>query len=247
VDSFEYLTGGDCATVAIQYSYLPSWISYLVDQSKAREAGRALFDDVYGRWSQLPSGQRPRLLVAGESLGSFGGEAAFSGEHSLRNLTAGTLFAGPPNFNTLFREFSDHRDPGSPEVQPVYQDGRIVRFANDASATVPPNGQPWEGSRVLYMMHPSDPIVWWSPHLVFSEPDWIGETPGKDVLEGMFWMPFVTFWQVTADLPFATGVPAGHGHTYTSEYVDGWNEVMQPAGITSQELTSLRKIIATDG
>src|SRR5215470_15676909 len=43
-DSFEYLTGGDSAIVAIQYSYLPSWISYLVDQSKAREAGRALFD-----------------------------------------------------------------------------------------------------------------------------------------------------------------------------------------------------------
>src|SRR5215470_6242181 len=35
VDSFEYLSGGDCATVAIQYSYLPSWISYLVDKSKA--------------------------------------------------------------------------------------------------------------------------------------------------------------------------------------------------------------------
>ena len=38
-DSFEYLSGGDAATVAIQYSYLPSWISYLVDQSKARDAG----------------------------------------------------------------------------------------------------------------------------------------------------------------------------------------------------------------
>jgi uncharacterized membrane protein len=246
VDSFEYLTGGDCATVAMQYSYLPSWISYLVDQSKAREAGRALFDKVYGQWSQLPLDRRPRLLVAGESLGSFGGEAAFSGEQSLRNLTAGTLFAGPPNFNTLFREFSDHRDPGSPEVQPVYQDGRIVRFANDASGTIPPNGRPWEGSRILYMMHPSDPIVWWSPHLIFSEPDWIGESPGRDVLEGMFWMPFVTFWQVTADLPFATGVPAGHGHKYTSEYVDGWNAVMRPPGITAAELADLRKVIASD-
>jgi uncharacterized membrane protein len=62
----------------------------------------------------------------------------------------------------------------------------------------------------------------------------------------MFWMPFVTFWQVTADLPFATGVPGGHGHTYTSEYVDGFNAVIQPAGITPQDLTSLRKIIAGD-
>jgi uncharacterized membrane protein len=247
VDSFEYLTGGDCATVAIQYSYLPSWVSYLVDQSKAREAGRALFDAVYGAWSDSPQGQRPRLFVAGESLGSFGGETAFSGEHSLANLTSGALFAGPPNFNTLFREFTDHRDAGSPEMQPVYQDGRIVRFASDVSTDIPPDGQPWTGSRVLYMMHPSDPIVWWSPHLIFSQPDWIGEgTSGTDVLRGMFWLPFVTFWQVTADLPFATGVPAGHGHKYTSEYVDGWNTVLRPAGVTSGELASLRKTIAAD-
>jgi uncharacterized membrane protein len=246
VDSFEYLTGGDAATVAIQYSYLPSWISYLVDQSKAREAGRALFDAVYGAWSKLPQDQRPRLFVAGESLGSFGGEAAFSGENGMANTTDGVLFAGPPNFNTLFREFSDHRDAGSPEIQPVYQDGRIVRFANDPTTAIPPSGQPWEGSRVLYMMHPSDPIVWWSPHLIFSEPDWISEPHGQDVLKAMFWMPFVTFWQVTADLPFATGVPAGHGHKYTSEYVDGWNTVMRPAGITSEDLATLRKIIADD-
>jgi uncharacterized membrane protein len=244
VDSFEYLSGGDAATVAIQYSYLPSWISYLVDQSKAREAGRALFDAVYGAWSHLPQDQRPRLYVAGESLGSFGGETAFSGEQGLANTTDGALFAGPPNFNTLFREFTDHRDAGSPEVQPIYQDGRIVRFADDATTAIPPDGQSWSGTRVLYMMHPSDPIVWWSPHLIFSEPDWISEPAGQDVLGGMLWMPFVTFWQVTADLPFATGVPAGHGHKYTSEYVDGFNAIMRPAGVTPEELTELRKIIA---
>jgi uncharacterized membrane protein len=244
VDTFEYLSGGNCATVAIQYSYLPSWVSYLVDQSKALAAGQALFDAVYGAWAKLPADQRPRLYVAGESLGSFGGEAAFTGENDLANRTNGVLFAGPPNFNTLFREFTDHRDPGSPEVQPVYQDGRIVRFANDATAAIPPQGQPWDGTRVLYLMHPSDPIVWWSPHLIFSEPDWISEPPGSDVLKGMFWMPFITFWQVTADLPFATGVPDGHGHRYSAEYVDGWNAIMQPAGITSQDLASLREIIS---
>lgn len=246
VDSFEYLTGGNCATVAIQYSYLPSWISYLVDKSKAGEAGRDLFDAVYGAWSRLPQGHRPRLFVAGESLGVFGGESAFTGENGISNLTSGALFAGPPNFSTLFREFSDHRDPGSPEVQPVYRDGRTVRFANNVAAGIPPAGQPWEGSRVLYMQHPSDPIVWWSPHLIFNPPDWIGEQPGSDVLRGMFWLPFITFWQVTADLPFSTGVPAGHGHTYTSEYVDGWNAVLRPAGITAQQLTRLRTIITPD-
>ena len=247
VDTFEYLSGGDCATVAIQYSYLPSWISYLVDQSKALAAGRALFDAVYGTWAKLAPAHRPRLFVSGESLGSFGGEAAFTGENDLANRTSGALFAGPPNFNALFRQFSDHRDPGSPEVQPVYQDGRIVRFANDPTTAIPPQGQPWEGSRILYMLHPSDPIVWWSPHLIWSEPDWISQTPGKDVLKSIIWLPFLTFWQVTADLPFSTGVPGGHGHTYTAEYVNGWNAVMRPSGITAQDLASLRKIIANGG
>jgi len=244
VDTVEYLSGGDCATVAIQYSYLPSWISYLVDQSKALAAAQALFDAVYGVWAKMPPDHRPKLFVAGESLGSFGAEAAFTGENDLANRTNGALFAGPPNFNTLWQEFTGNRQAGSPEIQPIYQNGRIVRFANDPTTSIPPSGQPWNGTRVLYMQHPSDPIVWWSPHLIFSEPDWISERPGKDVLKGMFWMPFITFWQVTADLPFATGVPDGHGHRYSAEYVDGWNAVMQPAGFTPQQLTDLRKIIS---
>ena len=244
VDTFEYLTHGDAATVALQYSYLPSWISYLVDQSKAREAGRALFDAVYDPWSKLPAGQRPKLFVAGESLGSFGGETAFSGEYDLRNRTNGTLFAGPPNFNTLFREFSDHRDPGSPEIQPVYKDGRTVRFTNEAGAGIPPEGPPWQGTRVLYRMHPSDPIVWWSPSLILNKPAWASEAPGKDVLAGIVWIPFVTFWQVTADLPFSTNVPPGHGHKYTTEYVDGWTAVLQPTGVTPEELAAIRGVVA---
>ncbi|WP_017241921.1 alpha/beta hydrolase [Streptomyces sp. SS] len=246
VDSFEYLGDGDAATVAMQYSYLPSWLSYLVDQSKAREAGRELFDAVYDVWSKLPQDQRPRLFVAGESLGSFGGETAFSGEYDLRNRTAGTLFAGPPNFNTLFREFSDQRDGGSPEIEPVYRQGRTVRFTEDPTTGITPEGEPWNGTRVLYLMHPSDPIVWWSPDLAFSEPDWIGQAPGDDVLEGMFWVPFVTFWQVTADLPFSTDVPDGHGHRYKAAYVDGWNAVMRPSGFTPQDLDRLRDIVQTD-
>ncbi|MEV0411653.1 alpha/beta-hydrolase family protein [Streptomyces sp. NPDC050448] len=244
VDSFEYLGNGDSATVAMQYSYLPSWLSYLVDQSKAREAGRELFDAVYDTWSKLPHDQRPRLFVAGESLGSFGGETAFSGEYDLRNRTAGTLFAGPPNFNTLFREFSDHRDAGTPEIQPVYREGRTVRFTDDPAAGMPPADRPWDGTRVLYLMHPSDPIVWWSPELALSEPDWIGERPGSDVLGSMFWIPFVTFWQVTADLPFSTGVPDGHGHTYKAAYVDAWNAVMRPTAFTAQDLDRLQEIVS---
>jgi uncharacterized membrane protein len=243
--SVEYLTGGDSAIVAIQYSYLPSWISYLVDQDRAREAGRELFDAVYARWSALPPQRRPRLLVYGESLGSFGGETAFSGEDDLRNRTAGAVFAGPPNFNTLYREFVDDRDPGSREVAPVYRGGRTVRFDEEPGPPIAP-ATPWNRPRVLYLQHPSDPIVWWSSDLILTQPDWLREPPGRDVLGAMVWLPFVTFWQVTADLPMAGAVPTGHGHTYRAEHVDAWAAVLEPAGWTEADAERLRRIVTAD-
>ena len=121
VDAFEYLANGDSAIVSMQYSYLPSWISYLVDQQRAREAGRELFDAVYERWLALPATDRPKIVVFGESLGSFGAEAAFSGAYDLANRTSGAVFVGAPSFNTLASEFTDERDPGSTELEPVYR------------------------------------------------------------------------------------------------------------------------------
>ncbi|WP_241759392.1 alpha/beta hydrolase [Pyxidicoccus parkwayensis] len=240
VDAFEYVTGGDSAIVATQYSHLWSWLSVLVDQARAREAGRALFDTVYERWSRLPEGQRPKLLVFGESLGSYGGETAFSGERDLANRTDGVLFVGPPNFNTLYREFTDHREAGSPEVEPVFRRGRIVRFSRRPGVDIPPASEPWGASRTLYLLHPSDPITWWSPQLLLRRPDWLREPRGDDVLDAMVWLPFVTFWQVTADLPLGMAVPSGYGHMYTGEHVDGWVALLRPEGWSPEQSARLR-------
>jgi uncharacterized membrane protein len=246
VNSFEYITKGDSAIVAIQYSHLPSWLSYLVDQERAREAGRQLFDAVYERWSELPAEDRPKLLVFGESLGSFGGETAFSGEHDMANRTDGVLFVGPPSFNTHYREFTDDRSSGSPEVEPVFHNGRTVRFTNRPAEDVDPVSNAWTDPRVLYLIHPSDPIVWWSPDLLLTRPDWLEEPAGGDVLDAMMWIPFVTFWQVTADLPNGLEVPPGHGHVYSGEHVDGWVRVLQPPGWTEQDSAELRRIIIAE-
>ncbi|RKG92852.1 alpha/beta hydrolase [Corallococcus terminator] len=241
--AFEYVTAGDSAIVATQYSHLWSWLSVLVDQKKAREEGRALFDAVYERWSRLPEGQRPQLRVFGESLGSYGGETAFSGERDLANRTDGALFVGPPHFNTLFREFTDHRDAGSPEVEPVYRDGRTVRFSRRPGEAIPPADTPWGPSRVLYLLHPSDPIIWWSPGLMVKRPDWLREPRGPDVLGAMVWIPFVTFWQVTADLPLGMKVPPGYGHVYTGEHVDGWVALLRPEGWSADKSARLRELL----
>ena len=243
IAAFEYETGGNSAAVAIQYSYLPSWASFLVDQDRAREAGRALFDAVYRRWTDLPPDRRPRLYAFGLSLGSFAMETPFSGEVDMSTRTDGILLAGPPSFNVLHREFADQRDSGTPEVQPVLRNGRTVRFANDVGSDIPPDRADWSGSRVLYLQHASDPVVWLNPDLILNRPDWLAEPAGPDVTDEMVWIPFVTFWQVAADLLEPVDTPPGHGHTYTLEFVDGWAAVLQPAGWTDQQADQLKAIV----
>ena len=229
----------------MQYSYLPSWISFLVDQEKAREAGRELFDAVYDRWSKPAPGRAAEAVRVRPEPGVLRGETAFSGEYDLRNRTAGALFAGPPNFNTLYREFTDDRDAGSLEVEPVYKGGRAVRFTNDVAAGVEPAAAPGRGPGSCISSTPRTRSSGGSrPWSGTGRTGWASR--GRDVLDAMVWIPVVTFWQVTVDLPLATGVPDGHGHTYTREFVDGWAKILQPPGLTPDKAEQLRDIVTPE-
>jgi uncharacterized membrane protein len=241
-DAIEYLTNGDSAIVSLQYSYLPSWMAFITDRDRAREAGRQLFNAVYERWRELPRGERPRLVVGGESLGSFGGEAAFSGVDDLRNRTDGALFVGPPFMNELWRDLTDHRDEGSPEWLPTYQHGRTVRFMARPSDLERPTPE-WTGTRVVYLQYASDPITWWSPDLLFSRPDWLREKRGYDVLPSTRWVPIVTFLQVTADLVVGHSPPAGHGHQFGEDPADAWAVILHPDGWTDADTARLREVL----
>jgi len=242
VDSLEYMLGGDTAVAAAQYSYLPSWISFLVDKSKAQATGVAVFESVYQAWTQLPADHRPKLYISGESLGSFGGQEAFSSLEDMATRTGGAVLVGTPNFTELSSTLVADRDAGSPERLPVYQAGAIARWAAVPADLAHP-ATTWDAPRIAYLQHASDPIVWWSPNLLLHRPDWLTEPRGEDVLPATQWLPWVTFWQVTADMVYSTGVPDGHGHVYKREYVDAWAAVTQPAGWTAADTTRLRKLI----
>jgi uncharacterized membrane protein len=246
VDPLEYMYGGDTALVSMQYSYLPSWISFLVDKDRARAAGRDLFNQVYEVWSRLPREDRPRLLVFGESLGSFGAESAFSGSADIRNRTDGMLLVGPPSRNGLWNEIIADRDPGTRAVLPTYQQGATVRFASGADDLQHLDG-PGGSPRVVYLQHPSDPITWWSPALLLRRPDWLAEPRGPDVLPSMRWYPVVTFLQVTADMAFSTSVPPGHGHRYGATPVAAWAAIVPPPEWSAERTAALTAIIAAAG
>lgn len=241
--ALEYLWAGDTALATMQYSYLPSWISLLVDSTRAREAGAELFNAVHDRWSQLPEDDRPQLVVFGESLGADGSEAAFSGIADLRNRTDGALWVGPPSFSELWRGFVDRRDPDTPERLPTYDGGATVRFAATPDDLQEPDA-PWYRPRVVYLQQPSDPVVWWSPRLILRRPDWLAESQGSDVLPDMRWYPLVTFWQVTADLANAERVPPGHGHGYGALPADAWAAIVPPPGWTGADTARLRTATA---
>jgi uncharacterized membrane protein len=76
--ALEYLYGGDVATVAIQYSAVPSWLEYLQGLGKGEETSHALLDTVTGHTAAMPAGERPRVILYGESLGALSALTALS-------------------------------------------------------------------------------------------------------------------------------------------------------------------------
>jgi uncharacterized membrane protein len=246
--SIESMYNGDTVLVAMQYSYLPSWISFLADQQKSIQAARAMVDAVHRRWLHWPPAQHPVLALYGESLGSLAGQGAFEflPDIAEKNVTS-VLWVGPPNASGLWKALTVRRDPGTPEVQPRYDNGRTVRFAQAsgpeeiAAVAVPA----WDRPRVLFMQHASDPVVWWSTDLLFRRPDWLSEPPGFDRSPSMRWYPIVTFLQVSADMAGnitnSTTTPTGHGHNYGDSQLDGWVAVAAPEGWTVVDTDRIRR------
>ncbi|WP_413467150.1 alpha/beta hydrolase [Mycolicibacterium sp. 120270] len=252
--AIELMYNGDTAMVGSQYSYLPSWISFLGDRRKSMESGRTMIYAVQDWWAQLPADRRPKLMLYGESLGSMAGQAAFNWLPDISRMGfSSVLWVGPPNASPLWKAITVRRDPGTPEVQPRYDNGRTVRFSqgNNAADIAADTAGPWEGTRVLFLQHASDPIVWWSEDLMFTRPDWLKEPPGRDRAPLMRWYPIVTFWQVLADITNAGSVPGGHGHNYGEYVLDGWVAVAPPEGWTAGDTERIRaalvKTMAEDG
>ena len=145
---------------------------------EVHESGRTMIDAVHDWWARLPSDRRPKLVLYGESLGSMAGQGAFNWLPDIARMGfSSVLWVGPPNAEPAV----ERRSPCGatlelPEVEPRYDNGRTVRFsqANDAAEIAADTDEPpWDGTRVLFIQHPSDPVVWWSPDLMFNRPPWL--------------------------------------------------------------------------
>jgi uncharacterized membrane protein len=225
MDPLEYLHGGDVASVALQYSYLSSWISIMVEPGYGAEAGRALFRAIYGHWTQLPRDGRPELYLYGLSLGAYSSEQSVRLNEMLADPIQGALWAGPPFPSPGHSAATEERDPGSPAWLPRYGNGSFMRFTNQENALDIP-GAVWGPMRVVYLQYASDPIVFFEPRSAYRPPAWMAEPRGPDVSRDLRWFPLVTFLQLGLDMAIGLLVPIGHGHLYAhAHYIDAWQAV----------------------
>ena len=206
VDVLEVLTRGDCASVAVGYGVMPSFLS-LNKVPVARQTQRLLLDAIRAEVQDRPT--KPRLLLYGESLGAEVQESAVpAGPADLDHYgIAAALWVGTPG--------GDRSD-------------LFHALCADESFTVDrpeqlPDPMPSPRPRVWFLEHDGDPVVRFRPKLLLDRPAWLptdGQR-GRNIPDEMTWKPGITFAEAFVDTMFATHVKPGlfesRGHDYRAD------------------------------
>lgn len=207
VDVMELLTRGDCASVAVGYGLLPSFLS-LDRVDVARRTQSALLEAIAAECSTMD--HPPRLLLYGESLGAKVQQAALpAGSADLDRLRIdAALWVGTPggrDYDHVHRAFA-------PVAVTLDRPEQIDEVLSD---------QPHP--RVWFLEHDGDPVVRFRPDLFHARPRWLApdQPRGRGVPAGMAWRPGITWAQVLVDTVYATDVTPGDfqssGHDYRAD------------------------------
>lgn len=240
VDSLEYLLAGDVASVALQYSYLSSPLSFVVEPTYGTDAAQALFNVIYKYWTALPHDHRPKLYLHGLSLGALASQGSTEIFDILGDPYNGALWAGPPFASPTWNWATDNRNPGSPDWLPVFRNSSTIRFNNQTDAVAMP-GVPWGPMRIIYLQYASDPIVFFEYAAFYRPPPWLEGERGPDVSPDLTWYPVVTFLQLGLDMALSQTAPLGHGHVYAArDYIDSWVALIDPPGWDKTSLDALK-------
>ncbi len=242
-DTLEYMLGGDVATVAVQYSYLPSALSIFANPDVGIEQSRALFNKIYAYWTELPKDQRPKFYVHGLSLGAYNSQVTLPLLDFLGDPIDGAFWAGSPFFSPLWGLVRNGRQPGSPSWRPRYGNGSLARVMTQDGLPDDPTA-PWGPIRLVFLDYGSDPIVNFTASSAFRPPDMLRAPRAPDVAPELQWFPIVTMLQTALDTSISLEVP-GFGHYYIApHYINGWAELLDIPGWNAAKASELQAIFA---
>lgn len=242
-DSFDFILGGDTATIAVQYSYLTSVLSLLVAPEYGVEQARALFDAIYDHWRTLPEATRPAFYVAGLSQGALNTQFAVPLLDLIAEPIDGALWAGSPFLAPFWAHVRDNRNPASAAWRPRFGNGSLVRTANQRGGLDRFDAD-WGPMRFVFLNYGSDAIVNFTFDSLFRRPAWMRPDRAFDVTPEFRWFPLVTGVQLALDMAVSLQVPR-FGHFYVApDYIDAWAEVLGPEGWTPARAEALKRVFA---
>ena len=213
IEAEEYLSRGDVASVAVQYSTKRAHRA-MRQRPYARRTFRALLAALHERLVAIEPARRPELMVYGESLGAWIPAELFAegGFRTIEELgvdraaLVGVPYGGVRKLERIERQLGQ-----LPETV------AIVRTAEDVA------GLPEERLRALRyvaVIHPEDPVVYFSGRrLLWERPSWLPIRGPRHprIPKQMWWMPGITWLQVLFDVKNASGsgpVFAAYAHDY---------------------------------
>ncbi len=244
--ALELLMRGDVATVAVQYSYVASWIALLTEPRMGIETARAVFAAVYDYWRELDPETRPRLWLNGLSLGAFNSDLSHDQFQVIADPYDGALWAGPPFPSRTWSAVTRQRNPDTPAWLPRWRDGSVIRFTSQEDHLDAAEA-PWGPFRIAYLQYASDAIVFFEPEALWRRPEWLVGPRGPDVSPDLRWIPVVTFLQLGIDVMTAVAPPLGHGHTYAfPHYLDAWAALTEEPGWSAEDLEALKARMAAE-
>jgi uncharacterized membrane protein len=220
IESAELLTRGDIATACIQYGRGPSFLE-VQKVALGQSQFRGLLWGVKMRLEGMPPEKRPKVYVFGESLGAWS-----SSDVVMHQGIAGfdhygidrALWFGLPG---LAKWSKTGMRQGSNKLVPP---GTVMPFDHFGEYE-PLSEEERDRLRAVVVDHDNDPIAQMSFRWAVKRPPWlVGTSRGRNVPEGMDWVPVITFVQIMVDAMNAMQVVPGHfksfGHDYRGDTAD---------------------------
>ncbi len=239
IEAAEILARGDIASACVQYGRGPSFLE-VQKVALGRAQFRGLLWGVRQRLLGMPEEDRPTVLVFGESLGAWS-----SSDVVMHQGIAGfdhygidrALWFGLPGFakwsKTGMRQ-------GASELVPPGTVAAFDRFEEFAELSADDRDR----LRAIVVDHDNDPIAQISLRWAVKQPPWLrdGER-GRNVPNGMDWVPLITFVQLGVDAMNAMKSIPGNfrsfGHDYRADTPTFVHAAFRFPTVTSEQMAAV--------